>query len=118
MLPGQPLQALFGAKPLGWVQFAFASPGVLWGGWPFFVRGVQSVRNRHLNMFTLIAIGTGSAYIYSVAAIFLPGLFPAAARDPHSGGVGVYFEPAAVIVTLVLLGQVLELRARSQTSGA
>ena len=118
MLPGQPLQALFGAKLLGWVQFAFASPAVLWGGWPFFVRGVQSVRNRHLNMFTLIAIGTGSAYIYSVAAIFLPGLFPAAARDPHSGVVGVYFEPAAVIVTLVLLGQVLELRARSQTSGA
>jgi Cu+-exporting ATPase len=118
MLPGRPLQHLLGAAALVWVQFAFATPVVLWGGWPFFVRGWQSVVNHHLNMFTLIALGTGSAYLYSVAATLFPGLFPDSFRDPHTGALAVYFEPAAVIVTLVLLGQVLELRARSQTSSA
>ncbi|HVY57034.1 MAG TPA: heavy metal translocating P-type ATPase [Xanthobacteraceae bacterium] len=99
------------------VQFALASPVVLWAGWPFFVRGWQSVRTRHLNMFTLIAMGTGVAYAYSVVATFAPGIFPDAFRG-HDGAVAVYFEPAAVITVLVLLGQVLELRAREQTSGA
>jgi P-type Cu+ transporter len=118
MLPGQPLQSLFGPTALIWLQFVLATPVVLWGGWPFFVRGWQSVVNRHLNMFTLIALGTGAAFVYSVAATLLPGLFPESFRDSHTGAIAVYFEPAAVIVTLVLLGQVLELRARSQTSSA
>src|SRR5262249_502948 len=90
-LPGQPLLALLGAKLLVWVQFALATPAVLWGGWPFFVRGVESVRNGHLNMFTLIALGTGSAYVYSVAAIFFHYRFPAAARDSHTSLVGGCF---------------------------
>jgi Cu+-exporting ATPase len=93
------------------------TPVVLWGGWPFFVRGWQSLKTRNLNMFTLIAMGTGVAWIYSVVAVILPGLFPAAFRGPD-GAVAVYFEAAAVITVLVLLGQVLELRAREQTSGA
>jgi Cu+-exporting ATPase len=118
MLPGKPLQRLLGPAALVWVQFAFATPVVLWGGWPFFVRGWHSLVNRHLNMFTLIALGTGAAYLYSVAATLFPGLFPDSFRDHHTGSLAVYFEPAAVIVTLVLLGQVLELRARSQTSSA
>ncbi len=98
-------------------QFALATPAVLWGGWPFFVRGAQSLRSGHLNMFTLIAMGTGVAYGYSVVAASAPGLFPAAFRDMH-GGIALYFEAAAVITVLVLLGQVLELRARASTSGA
>ena len=98
-----------------WVQLALATPVVLWCGAPFFRRGWQSLVNRHLNMFTLIALGTGVAYLYSLVATLLPGMFPASFRGPE-GGVPVYFEAAAVIVTLVLLGQVLELRARSQTS--
>jgi Cu+-exporting ATPase len=118
MLPGHPLQGFLGSRLRGWVEFALATPVVLWGGWPFFDRGWRSVVSRHLNMFTLIALGTGAAYLYSVAAIFVPGAFPAAFRDPHTGTLALYFEPAAVIVTLVLLGQVLELRARSQTSSA
>jgi Cu+-exporting ATPase len=118
MLPGKPLQSLLGPSALVWVQFAFATPVVLWGGWPFFVRGWQSVLNRHLNMFTLIALGTGAAYSYSLAATLFPNWFPDSFRDHHTGALAVYFEPAAVIVTLVLLGQVLELRARSQTSSA
>jgi P-type Cu+ transporter len=97
--------------------FAVATPVVLWGGWPFFVRGWASIRAASLNMFTLIALGTGAAYGYSVVATFAPQLFPASFRD-HHGGIGLYFEPAAVIVTLVLLGQVLELRARHQTGNA
>jgi Cu+-exporting ATPase len=101
-----------------WISFLLATPVVLWGGWPFFVRGYQSVVNKHLNMFTLIALGTGSAYLYSVAAILFPGVFPEGFKDHHTGELAVYFEPAAIIVTLVLLGQVLELRARSQTSSA
>lgn len=100
-----------------WISFALATPVVLWGGWPFFVRGWQSLKTRHLNMFTLIAMGTGVAYAYSLIATFVPQIFPAAFRD-HHGAVAVYFEAAAVIIVLVLLGQVLELRARAKTSGA
>ena len=100
-----------------WIQFACATPVVFWAGWPFFVRGWQSLRTRNLNMFTLIAMGTGVAYLYSVTATFAPGLFPEAFRN-HDGSVAVYFEAAAVITVLVLLGQVLELRARDATSGA
>jgi P-type Cu+ transporter len=101
-----------------WIQFVLATPVVLWGGWPFFVRAWQSVKNVSPNMFTLIAIGTGAALLYSFAALFAPGVFPETMRDMHSGIVPAYFEAAAVITTLVLLGQVLELRARSQTSSA
>ncbi|QQS33790.1 MAG: heavy metal translocating P-type ATPase [Acidobacteriota bacterium] len=101
-----------------WIQFFLATPVVLWGGWPFFERGWASVKNVSPNMFTLIAIGTGAALLYSFAALFAPGLLPAAMHDLHSGIVPAYFEAAALIVTLVLLGQVLELRARSQTSSA
>jgi Cu+-exporting ATPase len=118
MLPGRPLQMLLGPVALLWVQFVLATPVVLWGGWPFFVRGWQSVVNRRLNMFTLIALGTGAAYGYSVAATLWPQAFPPGFRNQHTGALAVYFEPAAVIVTLVLLGQVLELRARSRTSSA
>jgi P-type Cu+ transporter len=100
-----------------WIQFAFATPVVLWAGWPFFVRGWQSLVTRHLNMFTLIAVGTGVAYVYSVIGTVAPGIFPATFRG-HGGAVAVYFESAAVITVLVLLGQVLELRAREATSGA
>ncbi len=100
-----------------WIQLAFATPVVLWAGWPFFVRGWQSLLTRNLNMFTLIAMGTGVAYAYSVAATVAPGIFPAAFRG-HDGAVPVYFEAAATITVLVLLGQVLELRAREATSGA
>jgi Cu+-exporting ATPase len=100
-----------------YIQFAFASPVVLWAGWPFFVRGWQSLLMRNLNMFTLIAMGTGVAYIYSVVATFAPGIFPRAFRG-HGGVPAVYFEAAAVITVLVLLGQTLELRARAATSGA
>jgi Cu+-exporting ATPase len=103
--------------PVRRLELLFATPVVLWGGWPFFVRGWQSVVNRSLNMFTLIALGVGVAYAYSVAAVMFPGFFPSSFRG-DSGQVGVYFEAAAVIVTLVLLGQVLELRARSQTGAA
>jgi Cu+-exporting ATPase len=106
------------AQPLSnWVQFALATPVVLWAGWPFFARGAQSLVTRNLNMFTLIALGTGVAWLYSVVATLAPGAFPPAFRDAH-GAVAVYFEAAAVITVLVLLGQVLELRAREQTSGA
>lgn len=101
----------------GWIQFALATPVVLWPGWPFFQRGWASVVNRHLNMFTLIALGTGAAYLFSVVALLLPFSIPASFRL-HGGQAPLYFEPAAVITTLVLLGQVLELRARSQTSSA
>src|SRR5688572_10176430 len=101
-----------------WIQFVLATPVVLWGGWPFFQRAWASVKNASPNMFTLIAIGTGAAYLLSLGALFLPDLFPPAMRDAHSGIVPGYFEAAAVITTLVLLGQVLELRARSQTSSA
>ena len=101
----------------GWLQFALATPVVVWGGWPFFERGWASLQTRNLNMFTLIALGTGVAWLYSVIALFAPSLFPAAFRDAH-GLVAVYFEAAAVITVLVLLGQVLELQARERTGGA
>ena len=100
-----------------WIQFALASPVVLWAGWPFFERGWRSLVTRQLNMFSLIAMGVGVSYGYSVAALLAPGLFPAAFREAN-GGVPIYFEAAAVITVLVLLGQMLELRAREQTSGA
>jgi Cu+-exporting ATPase len=100
-----------------WLKLAIAAPAVLWCGWPFFVRGFQSIRTGWLNMFTLIALGTGAAFLYSVVATVAPDLFPASMRDAH-GLVPTYFEAAAVIVALVLLGQVLELRAREKTGGA
>ena len=100
-----------------YIQFAFATPVVLWAGWPFFVRGWQSLLTRNLNMFTLIAMGTGVAYVYSLAATFAPGIFPPAFRG-HGGTPAVYFEAASMITVLVLIGQVLELRARAATSGA
>ena len=100
-----------------WVQLVIATPVLLWGGWPFFVRGWTSIVSRHLNMFTLIAIGTGAAYVYSVVATLAPGLYPPSFRSPAET-VPVYFESAAVIIALVLLGQVLELRARERTGGA
>jgi Cu+-exporting ATPase len=110
--------ALHGSsRMLAFFQLALGTPVVLWGGWPFLARGWTSIVTRHLNMFTLIAIGTGAAWAYSVAATIAPEIFPASFRA-MSGGVAVYFEAAAVIVTLVLLGQVLELRARSQTGAA
>ena len=105
------------AAASNWIQMALATPVVLWAGWPFFVRGWQSLVNRSLNMFTLIAMGTGVAWLYSVVATLAPDVFPAAFRG-HDGSVAVYFEAAAVITVLVLLGQVLELRARESTGGA
>ena len=111
------LHMLLDQKTSNWIQLVLATPVVLWAGWPFFVRGWQSLVTRNLNMFTLIAVGTGVAWIYSVVAVLAPGLFPAAFRG-SDGSVAVYFEAAAVITVLVLLGQVLELRARAQTSGA
>ena len=115
LLPGDPLMHLAGPRIARWIQFALATPVVLWGGWPFFERAWLSIRNRSLNMFTLIGLGTGSAYAYSVFALFFPQSIPASFRG-MGGEAAVYFEPAAVIITLVLLGQVLELRARSRTS--
>ena len=116
MVPA-PLEGVLSMRLAGWAQLVLSSPVLLWGGWPFFQRGWTSTIRRSLNMFTLIALGTGVAYGYSVIAMLAPGLFPDAFRTPH-GTVPVYFEAAAVIVTLVLLGQVLELRARSRTSEA
>lgn len=117
VLPGRPLDGVASAATLSWLQLLLATPAVLWGGWPFYVRGWASIVHRSLNMFTLIALGVLVAYGYSVVATLLPHLFPASFRS-EAGVVAVYFEAAAVIVTLVLLGQVLELRARSQTSSA
>jgi P-type Cu+ transporter len=117
LIPGQPLQHRVSAPVLGWLQLLLATPVVLWGGWPFFVRAWQSIVNRSLNMFTLIGLGVTVAYVFSLIAVIAPQLFPASFRG-HGGGVPVYFEAAAVITTLVLLGQVLELRARSQTGNA
>ncbi len=117
MVPGNPLGEVVGPRMLGLLQLALGTPVVLWGGWPFFVRGWVSLRTLQLNMFTLIAIGTGASWLYSVLAALVPGIFPHSFRAPD-GSVAVYFEAAAVIVTLVLLGQVLELRARSQTGAA
>ncbi len=117
MLPGRPIEHLLGAGVASWLQFALATPVVLWAGWPFFVRGWQSLLNRSPNMFTLIALGVSMAFLESVLATAVPQMFPSAFRE-HGGRVAAYFEAAAVIVTLVLLGQVLELRARSHTSSA
>ncbi|HKN82225.1 MAG TPA: heavy metal translocating P-type ATPase, partial [Pyrinomonadaceae bacterium] len=117
LIPGQPLQQLASMRTLSWLQLILASPVVLWAGWPFFVRASQSVVNRSLNMFTLIGLGVAVGYAFSVIAVVVPQVFPASFRDAE-GNVPVYLEPAAVIVTLVLLGQVLELRARSQTGAA
>ena len=114
---GLPLREWIGATIAGWAELVLATPVVLWSGWPFFVRGVKSVVNRSLNMFTLIAMGVGAAYAFSLAATIAPGIFPAGFRDA-GGHVGVYYEAAAVIVVLVLLGQVLELRARERTGDA
>jgi Cu+-exporting ATPase len=116
-LPSMPMQHLFSPRTWAWVEFGLATPVVLWCGLPFFVRGWQSIVHRSLNMFTLIALGTGTAYLYSVFATVIPQIFPASLRG-SGGQIDVYFEPAAVIVALVLLGQVMELRARSQTSSA
>jgi Cu+-exporting ATPase len=112
-----PFATVASPRTLGWIELILATPVVLWGGWPFFVRGWFSLVHRSLNMFTLIALGVGVAYVYSVVARLAPDLFPPSFRDEH-GQVGVYFEAAAVIVTLVLFGQVLELRARSRTGSA
>ncbi len=117
MLPGGALDALVPHHQRAWIELALATPVVLWGGWPFFVRGWHSLVERSLNMFTLIALGVGTAWVYSVVATVAPGIFPPSVRDAH-GNVGVYFEAAAAIVVLVLLGQVLELRARRHTSAA
>jgi Cu+-exporting ATPase len=111
------LHQWIGQQSSNWIQLVLATPVVLWAGWPFFERGWASIRSGNLNMFTLIAIGTGVAWLYSIVATLAPGLFPASMRG-HDGSVAVYFEAAAVITVLVLLGQVLELRAREQTSGA
>jgi P-type Cu+ transporter len=117
MLPSNPLRHVASPRAIAWLQLVLSTPVVLWGGWPFFERAWASVVNRSLNMFTLIALGTGAAWIYSVIATVAPRLFPDSFRA-HGGEVGLYFEAAAVITVLVLLGQVLELRARSQTSSA
>jgi Cu+-exporting ATPase len=118
MIPGlEVINSWASARTLEWIELILATPVVLWAGWPFYERGVQSVINRSLNMFTLIGLGVSVAYVYSLVAVDLPGLFPDAMKGAD-GTVGVYFEAAAVIVTLILLGQVLELRARSQTGAA
>jgi Cu+-exporting ATPase len=117
LIPGQPIQHFLSMRSIGWIEFVFTIPVVVWGGAPFFQRGWASLANRGLNMFTLIALGTGTAFIYSLIAVLFPQIFPATFRGMN-GEVPVYFEAAAAITTLVLLGQVLELRARSQTSTA
>jgi Cu+-exporting ATPase len=117
LIPGTPLERIASMRAWGWIQLVLATPVVLWGAWPFFVRGWQSIVNRSLNMFTLISLGVAVAYVFSVTAKLFPEIFPPSFRDP-SGEVPVYFEAAAAITTLVLLGQVLELRARSQTGAA
>ncbi len=114
---GQFIENMASVRTLNWLELILATPVVLWAGWPFFVRGVQSVVNKSLNMFTLISLGVSVAYIYSLVAVLFPQIFPESMRGPD-GSVSVYFEAAAVIVTLILLGQVMELRARSQTGAA
>jgi P-type Cu+ transporter len=117
LIPGQPLQRFISMRAIGWIELILATPVVLWGGFPFLQRGWTSIINRSLNMFTLIALGTGTAYSYSMIAVLFPGIFPPSFQTAP-GVVPVYFEAAAAITTLVLLGQVLELRARSRTSSA
>ncbi|HKE58208.1 MAG TPA: heavy metal translocating P-type ATPase [Pyrinomonadaceae bacterium] len=117
LLPGAPLRMVASMHTWSWLELVLATPVVLWGGWPFFVRAWQSIANRSLNMFTLIGLGVAVAYSFSLIATVIPGLFPSSFLE-SSGELPIYFEPAAVIVTLVLLGQVLELKARSQTGAA
>ena len=117
LLPNRAGQHWIASSFAAWLQFALATPVVLWGGWPFFERGWDSIVSRHFNMFTLIALGTGASYLFSIVALLFPHSIPASFRD-NMGALPLYFEPAAVITTLVLLGQVLELRARSQTGSA
>ena len=117
LLPAMPLQHLLSGRAWAWIELALTTPVVLWCGWPFFERAWQSLLHRSPNMFTLIALGSGAAYLYSVIATIAPQVFPASFRQ-ENGELGLYFEPAAVIIALVLLGQVMELRARSQTSSA
>ena len=117
LIPGKPFEKFMSMRVLNWVEFIFATPVILWGGWWFFERGALSVVRRSLNMFTLIALGVGMAYIYSVIAMIFPWIFPSAFRS-HGGEVSVYFEAASVITVLVILGQVLELLARRQTGDA
>ena len=117
LIPGQTLQNILSPRAIGWIELLLDTPVVLWAGWFFFERGWASIVNRSLNMFTLIALGTGTAYVYSVIAVLFPQIFPDSFRV-MGGGVPIYFEGAAAITTLVLLGQVLELRARSRTSTA
>ena len=114
LLPNAPMWV--DDEPARWMQFVLSTPVVLWAGWPFFVRGWQSLMNRSLNMFTLIAMGIGVAWLYSAIVMIAPGVFPPSFQ--HHGKIGVYFEAAAVITVLVLVGQVLELRARSRTGDA
>jgi Cu+-exporting ATPase len=116
-IPAANIERLLPMRVWNWIELALATPVVLWGAWPFFVRGWQSIINRNLNMFTLIALGVSVAFVFSVTAILFPGIFPASFRDA-TGELPVYFEAAAVVTTLVLLGQVLELRARSRTGAA
>src|SRR5579859_382180 len=117
LVPGQPLARLVPLRALQGVELVLVTPVVLWAGWPFFERGVASIVRRRLNMFTLIALGTGTAYVFSVVATIAPSIFPASFRG-MDGVAGVYFEAAAAITVLVLVGQVLELRARGQTGSA
>jgi Cu+-exporting ATPase len=117
MLPGQPVSALLSGQTRVYLELGLALPVCLWSAWPFYVRAAQSVKNRHLNMFSLIGLGVGVAFVYSVVAALAPSVFPASFRT-EGGHVAVYFEAAGVIVTLILLGQVLELKARSQTNTA
>lgn len=118
MLPGgHVINSLASSRTLGWLELFLATPVVLWAGWVFYVRAVQSVVNKSLNMFTLIGLGVSVAYFYSIVAVFFPNIFPDTMRG-HDGAVGLYFEAAAVIVTLILLGQVMELKARNQTGAA
>ncbi len=117
MLPDKPIEKIFSMKLVNWIEFLFATPVVLWGGFPFFERGIASVIRRRLNMFTLITLGVGVAYVYSAIATFMPWIFPSNFQG-HGGEALVYFEAAAVITVLVLLGQVLELKARTQTGEA
>ena len=117
MLPGRPISSVLSGRARAFIELGLATPICLWSAWPFYVRALRSVKHRSLNMFTLIGLGVSVAYVYSVIATLLPGVFPASFRG-HGGEAAVYFETAAIIVTLILLGQVLELRARSQTSAA
>ena len=112
------IREFFGERTSVWIEVALSTPVILWSGWPFFVRGWNSFRTMNLNMFSLIGMGVSAAYIFSIVAVLVPGIFPEGFRDPETGVVGVYFEAAAVIVTLVLLGQVMELRAREGTGKA